>query len=255
MADFTLNGPGTTNNPWTPSNIIVPISTIKSDATGWRASSAGTFACFAHNVNYGNTIVVTITIASGGTSNGDDVVYGGIIRSGGNAGGGLVAVVSAFSVKIATMDTAGNETGIGAAQSCTRANADVWSMQITLSAGTWTFSNVTQNGGSAFNFGSNTTTTFASETTMAAGGGFEPFNNNSFYLSQFTGTGVSGGGLNIVPTIGSLTATGVAPTVTPAINTVLTPFVARHGSGMLIPDKRILVPQRKIFLPTYRKAA
>lgn len=255
MADFILVGPGSTQNPFIPANVIVPKSTLKADTNGWRASATSTYACFAHNVTYGNIIVVTATVGSGATSNGDDMLFGIIIRTGANAGGGIVIVVGAFSTSLGILDTSGTETPIGGGQSCTRGNADVWSAQFVLSGGTWTVSNVTQNAGTPFNYGANTTTTYAAESSLAAGGGFEPFNNNSLYMSQFTGTGVAGGGLNISPTVGSETMAGNAPTVTPAANTVLTPFVARKDSGVMVPDRRILMPTRKIFLPSYRKAA
>jgi hypothetical protein len=188
MADFTLNAPGTTNNPWTPANVIIPVSTIKSDATGWRASAAGTYACFAHNATYGSTITTTFTIASGGASNGDDIVLGALVRSGVNAGAGLGIVVGAFTSHVVTWDPTGLETNISSSTSITRANNDVWSVTVSISGGTATITAL-QNG-SSVTFNANTTTTYTGEASLAAGGGFEPFNNNSLYLSQFTGTGV-----------------------------------------------------------------
>lgn len=59
----------------------------------------------------------------------------------------------------------------------------------------------------------------------------------------------------ITPTVGSVTTSGVAPTVTKALNTVIQTFVARHGGHVLEPDRRIALPkERKIFIPG-RKAA
>lgn len=59
----------------------------------------------------------------------------------------------------------------------------------------------------------------------------------------------------VTPGAGSNTVTGNQPTVTPATNTVVQTFTARHGSGVLEPDRRVIMPREKrIFLPT-RKAA
>lgn len=54
-------------------------------------------------------------------------------------------------------------------------------------------------------------------------------------------------GSSVTPTVGATTVTGNAPTVTPALSTVITPFVARK-SGVLMPR------ERKIFLPSRRAA-
>lgn len=63
-----------------------------------------------------------------------------------------------------------------------------------------------------------------------------------------------GSNTGITPTAGSDNFTGNAPTVTPALNTVIKPFVARK-SGVLEPDRRLLIPDRRIFLPTFKRAA
>lgn len=194
MADFILPAPGVVNNPWTPANVIIPVGTIKSDATGFRAGTAGVPACFAHNVNYGNVITTTITLASGAASSGDDALVGIVTRSGVNAGAGIGAVISVSSVKLASWNAALTETNISAGVAITRGNTDVWTITVTFAAGTFTITNVTQNAGAAITFSANTTTALAAETTLAAGAGYEPFNNDSLYFGQFTGTGVSGGG-------------------------------------------------------------
>lgn len=125
-------------------------------------------------------------------------------------------------------------------------------------------------------------------TTQAAGTGFTRRDNGSVLLnanmlaedSRITGVGnanptwtdATNGGTDqyfaismafkeavadtgIAPTAGSDNFTGNAPTVTPAQNTVIKPFVARK-SGLLEPDRRLLVPvARKVFLPTLKQAA
>lgn len=210
MADFTLNAPGTTNNPWTPANVIIPVGTIKSDATGWRAGGAGVPACFAHNVVYGSVITSTFTLAAGAASNGDDLLLGIVVRSGTNAGAGIGLVLGISTVKLASWDKTLTETNISAAGlSITRGNSDVWTITVTFAAGTFTITNVTQNGGGALTFSGTTTTALAAETTLAAGGGFEPFNNDSLYLAQFTGTGVAAG-----VTISAPTPSGTLSTAT-----------------------------------------
>lgn len=72
-------------------------------------------------------------------------------------------------------------------------------------------------------------------------------------LATFDQAG-SGSNTTLTPTVGSNNFTGNAPTVTPATNSVVTPFVARK-SGLLEPDRRLLVPSRKIFLPPWVKRA
>lgn len=59
----------------------------------------------------------------------------------------------------------------------------------------------------------------------------------------------------VTPGAGSDTITGNQPTVTPATNTVVQTFTARHGSGVLEPDRRVIMPRdKKIFLPLRRAA-
>lgn len=190
MADFTLNAPGTTNNPWLPANIVIPVATIKSDATGFRAGAAATPASFAHNATYGNVITTTGTFAAGGTSNGDDALIGAVVRSGTNLGAGVGMVVGATTVKLVSWDNTLTQTNISNSVTITRGNTDAWSITLTLSGGTWTISSVTQNAGAPITFVGTTTTAFSSEPTIAAGAGFAPFNSDALYFAQFTGTGV-----------------------------------------------------------------
>lgn len=192
MTDFTLNAPGTTNNPWTPANLIIPASTIKSDATGFRASAAGTDATFAHNVAYGSTIEATATLATTGSS-ADDVILGAAVRSGANAGGIIGVIFGLTIVQIVTATGAGVVTGISTAVAITRAAADLLDVTVSISGGVATIS-AKQNGTPISFTGGTTTSTFATEGTLAAGAQFSPQNSNTLYLSQFTGTGVAAGG-------------------------------------------------------------
>lgn len=192
MADFTLNAPGTTNNPWTPAGVIILDSTIKSDATGFRASTAGVFVDVAHNVTYGTTITATATIAAGATSNGDQLYLGAVVRSGANAAAGIGVLIDAFICAAGWWDVTGNTfTKVSTPDnSITRANADVWSVTVSISGGTATIT-CKQNATTITFGGSNTTTQWATEVSLAAGVGFTAGNNDSLYLSQFTGTGVT----------------------------------------------------------------
>jgi hypothetical protein len=221
VADFTLNAPGTTNNPWTPANILTPLGSgvgIKSDATGWRAVNSNDGAIWAHNANYGNTITVTVTIAAGGSSNGDQIFMGPTVRSGGNAGGGVGLFLDAFVCAAGWWDVTGtNFTKVTAADtSITRANGDVWSVTCINSGGTWSIGSVTQNGSSITLIGTTTTTQYGAETSIAAGAVDLFGNNNSLYLSQFTGTGVLQGAMTGLAfgagyALGALTAMSTGP--------------------------------------------
>lgn len=212
MADFILPAPGTTNNPWLPSNVITSLGTssaIRSDATGFRSAAAGDFSEFVHNASYGSVITVTATIIAGGTSNGDEVWIGPFVRSGANIGAGFGAIIQAFSAKIAFwtgVQPFGGSTSISSA-GIVRGTNDVWAVTSSVVGGTATIS-VTQNG-TPIVFGVNVNTNFTGEASLAAGAAFNAQNNNSMYLSQFTGTGVvstatfvpeapmSGGGFNV----------------------------------------------------------
>lgn len=220
MADFTLNAPGTTNSPWSPTNVLTPVAatfTIKSDSTGFRSTAAGDFSEFAHNVTYGTTITTTATIASGGASNGDEIWLGAVVRSGANAGAGIGVVIGAFGCQMGTWTGIGGTGGFTAVStntSITRANTDVWSVTVAISGGTATVT-CTQNG-TARTFNVNTTTNFTGEASLAAGAAFNAQNNDSLYLSQFTGTGVSASSFTLTADFGAYTMTGEAASLTTA---------------------------------------
>ena len=206
MADFTLNAPGTTSNPWSPANVIVPVSAIASQASpnGWRAGTVGVNACFAHDAAYGLTITTTARILT--TNSSDDILIGCIARSGANAGVFIGYAVTATGVFTCTANASGTASSISTTVANTRTIGDVYSCTVSLSGvgGTATITgNV--NGGSNFAFSANTTTTNTGETTLAAGVWFLPQNSNTTRLDLFTGTGISGGG----STVKSLALLGV----------------------------------------------
>jgi hypothetical protein len=198
MADFTLNAPGTTVNPYTPSSILILLGTLQSEASGIRPGSLSS-AIIAHNVSYGATITTTATLAT--ISSGDSILVGAVVRTGGNAKAFIGASISFAQIALITLDAAGSSTPISTANAITWATSDVFSTTVAISGGTATVS-ASQNG-SPFTFNINTTTNFTGETSLAAGMVFDPENNNGTRISQFTGTGVSGGG---GPSVAVLTA-------------------------------------------------
>lgn len=191
MTDFTLNAPGTTNNPFTPANIITPTGGLKSDATGIRCvdSPPGTPASFAHNVNYGSLIESTFTLATAGAA-ADDLMGGAVVRSGANAGALIGVWIESASVSAGTLNPAGTFTSVSTSVTITRAASDVWDVTVSISGGTATIT--CKQNGTPITFNINTTTLYTGEASLAAGGNFSPFDNNTLYLSQFTGTGVVG---------------------------------------------------------------
>lgn len=191
MADFTLNAPGTVNNPFVPANVLIPVSTLKSDATGFRAGTAGTFTPFGHNVTYGTTIIASATVSAIG-GNGDDWIVGGMVRTGANEGAmvGLYCVAGGQAV-LCTITEAGVKTNISEGITVAWTVGDVVVCQLVNNGTIWTIT--AQRNGTAIPFAlGNTTTTYVSETSMAAGGEFVAGDTNGTYFSQFTGTGVSG---------------------------------------------------------------
>lgn len=134
------------------------------------------------------------------------------------------------------------------------------------------------NSSDTFTFG--TPTGFANPLTTSAGGTFTPplfsadlvnasagstgtisssvsdSDGKSLDWGAYTIALASGAATNttITPPVGSDTITGNQPTVINGVNTVIQTFVARRESQLLMPDRRVQVPERKIFLP-YRKAS
>jgi hypothetical protein len=188
MPDFTLNAPGTTNNPWTPSNVIIPVSTLRSDATGFRAGVNGTDATFAHNARYGSIITTTVTLATVGSSF-DDIIVGAAVRSGANAGAIIGVAFHSAECRTCTATGAGVVTSLSTATTFTRALGDVLSVTVSISGGVATIT--AKQNGTTLTFNVNTTSTYASESSLAAGAQFVPQNSDSLYLSQFTGTGIA----------------------------------------------------------------
>lgn len=210
-ADFTLSAPGATNNPWAPSNVIVPVSTIRSDLSpnSFRAGVTGTYAVFAHDATYGATIVSEFTMNAVHAS--DDWYIGAVVRTGGNAGAFLGVRCLTTGVSVVTVTPAAAVTAISTSASwpTTAAANDVDAVTVAISGGVATIT-LTQNGLSA-TFSANTTSTYAAEASLAAGGGFNPQNNNTTRVSQFQGTGVSAAGGTVISPLGGGGGTAAHP--------------------------------------------
>jgi hypothetical protein len=251
VADFVLNPPGSSQNPWTPANVIIPVGSLQATTGSWNPTGF-VWTTYAHNATYGSTITSTFTYANPNTA--DLTLLGGVVRSGANAGAFVgLRLNSSTDAALVTSTPSGSYTSISTSTVITApVSGTVFSVTL-VNNGTNISISVLQDGGT-LTFNASTTTTYVSETTMAAGAGFDPENNNLTTISQFTGTGVNAG-LTITPPVGSDTLTGNTPTVTKRTNTVLAPFVARHGGRVLEPDRRIHLPDRRIFLPTWRRAA
>lgn len=190
MSDFTLNAPGTTNDPYTNANLIIPVGALKSDASGVRASTF-TYSVFAHDATYGATIQSDITL---GTANsGDDMYIGAVVRTGANAGA-MIGVMFLNSTAIAcTVNPSGTRSSISSSAtypgSVTRTAGDVLSCMVSISGGTATIT--ASINGNSITFSANTTTTYTSETSLAAGASIDPQNSNGTRWTVFEGTGIS----------------------------------------------------------------
>lgn len=200
MADYVINAPGTVVNPYTPAGSIVFGNGLASNATGIRGHNSTNATSFAHNVQYGNVITTTMTFVQINPG-GDDAFIGGVIRTGVNAGSmsGLYiqsgdCILASWAFNSGT--GAFTKTNIGSsATTIVTAPGDVFALTMTNSGSLFTFSNFTQNGSAIALIGPTTSATFASETSMSAGGWLDCGNTNNTFFSQFTGTGVASGGI------------------------------------------------------------
>lgn len=191
MADFTLNAPGTTANPYTPANIIIPDGTLQSDTVLGIWPGTGVYTAFAHNTTYGTVITVTATISV--ASGADHLTIGAVVRSGANAGAMIGVDFSFFdTAKVVSVDGAGAYTSVSSNSAAVVIATSVVSATVTISGGTATITSALN--GTPITFDANTTTAFTGEASLAAGCAFDPQNSNLTRISQFTGTGVTGGG-------------------------------------------------------------
>jgi hypothetical protein len=179
---FTLSAPGSTNNPWTPAGIVtLGGNGLKSDATGFRAQNFA-YTPFGHPGTYGPTIVSTATLAT--TSSGADIFLGDLVSTGANAGAMIAAWITATSCIFGTMNPGGTFTSLSTATTITHGATDLFAATVGISGGTATLT-LTQNG-TPVTFSANTTTTYATESSIISGCAFLPNASNGTYLSQFT---------------------------------------------------------------------
>lgn len=241
MADFTLNFQSSgTANPFTNASLTEQLSAIKNvNGTGASAATNGTICQAVHNATYDG--VIQSDVVNGATDASDYLGACVIVKSGGNALKGYVWYTDgATRAILAKLDGSGNPIDFsGTTFLYTPAAGDTLTLIYDKSSGNLTakINGTTQE--------TQNDTTYQAESSLAAGFLIIAANTNGSIIRSFSGTGLLSG-VTITPPAGSETVTGNQPTVTPATNTVLTPFVARH--------RGIVIPERKIFLPA-RKAA
>lgn len=189
MADFVLNAPGTTNNPWFPADVAIPNGSLQTDATlGIRnGGPVGSVTVFAHDADYGDIVVSEIVLSQ--FLNHDEIVPGAFVRTGANAGAGIgLAVRTTTTAKFRRYNAAGVETDLtmDITPPTNFAANDV--IVVTYNRTTGTIS-ATQNG-LAIGTGA-TDSTYAAEPSLAAGGLLFYGNSNNSYFSSFSATGVA----------------------------------------------------------------
>ncbi len=251
MADFTLNAPGTNENPWTPADIIIPSGSLQTDSTlGIRNGSGATHVVFAHDANYGDVITAEAVISQ--WHDFDELFVGAVVRTGGNAGASVGLIILADdTLRFRRINAAGSATDIGGdiIPPVTITAADV--IEVVYNKTTGAIS-ATQNGST---IGSGQTdSTYAGESSLAAGVYMYPGGNNTTYIASFSGTGVDGGA---VTGTGVLTATkatmsGSGTVIQPATGTgALTATKATtSGSGLVMQEivaSGIITDNRSLF--------
>lgn len=183
---FTLNAPGSNNNPYTNANLVIPRGTIQSDTTGWKLGS-GTIPVVAHDTAFGSTITSRVTVAA--ILGSDFVFVGSVVRTGANAGAFVgVYYNGSTEMRICRINAAGTKTDISNALTITALSAND---TITCVYNTGTGAVTAQiNGGSNLSFtGTTTDSTYAAESTLAAGFGFDAQNSNGTKVSSFFADG------------------------------------------------------------------
>lgn len=199
MADFTLNGPGNTQNPWVPGSIAEPLGSLRSDSTGWRPTGFVYTVC-AHNATYGFTITSTGTVAVSHAA--DEIYLGAICRSGTNAGCHIGCRWDLNGSAVFQFTTAagpgGGATNISSGSATvTVNNGDVLSCTYAYDGILTATISASINGTPVVPPGPVTVTTttcaWVNDPTLAAGFVMDPENTNATKMSQFTGTGVASG--------------------------------------------------------------
>jgi hypothetical protein len=206
MSDYSFNfSTQSTASPWTVPSPLLKLSTQNlaiTNGSGVRSSANGNNAWLCHNVNYtgGTTPIQADITVPAWVLSGDLVGPGVFVRSGGNAGNGYAIRVDGGGAMYIDKISGGNFTG-------TQLN----------SVGSTGVITGLQNGVSKLTA---TDTTFAAETTLAAGAWASPGNTNSQYIKTFAGTGVAATGGIAVGGSGSVgSGTAVSSLTTSATTT------------------------------------
>jgi hypothetical protein len=191
MTTFTLNAPGTTNNPWNPSNVLTFAGGLRTDASGIRGGFGTVgYGAMAHNASYSGLIDATVTIAV--ESGADEVGVAAVVRTGANAGASVGALLNSSGLlRFVKYDPSGTQTQIGSNQTVAAFTAgDTMRMTYNPSDGTIT----AYYKGSLV--GSVTDSTYAAESSLAAGATFNWGNVGGTYISQFVAEGSGTGGVS-----------------------------------------------------------
>lgn len=226
MPDFTLPAPGATSNPWTPAKTVIfgnGLSTTTAGGIHGHSNAGATSFGYSINCMVGGVATIVTQFTMGAVNPGGDDWFIGALVGGGANGGALIGLyIQTVGCIAATMSPTFVKTNVGSSQTAqTNVATDVWVVTVSVAAGTATIS-ATKNGTAVTLTGPNTTTTYATETTLCPGGGLVCGNTNNTFISLFTGTGMAG--TNPVFALGQ---TG-AGYVTPATGTDL----ANSGGAM-----------------------
>lgn len=194
MADFSFDfSAQTTANPWPVPSSLLKLSVTNfslTNGTGVRSASNGNSAWGAHNVNYtgGTTPIVAAITYNAIVFNHDNAGAGVFARTGGNAGAGYALRLDETGAMYFDSVAPGFvATQIASTSGLTLSASDVFTLSYVPATGALVGQ---QNGVTKLTF---TDTTYAAETTLAAGWWIDPGNTNSQYIKTFAGTGVATG--------------------------------------------------------------
>jgi hypothetical protein len=186
---LTLSLTGATSNPYTNGNLIIPRGTLQTDATNGARRGSGIIPVAAHDVAFDAAITSRVTV-SARLSN-DFVFAGAVVRTGANAGAFVGVYYNGNTeMRVCRINAAGTKTDISNALTITALEAGD-TITCVYNSGTGAVT-AQINGGSDLAFtGTTADSTYAAESTLAAGFGFDAQNSNGTYVSQFFADGQS----------------------------------------------------------------
>ncbi len=213
MADYTKDF--TAIGDAAPYTLPSPLVAVVDD---WRIASGairgnGAFGSFYHDADYGNLIRSEVKIPANVSIGGDPIWALAVVRTGANAGKsiGLKCQFSEMEFQLISADGATKTriTYLGFS-GITLADGDVLGFEYDKTAHTL---KAYQNGTRIYSGDTTTDTTYASETSLAAGGASEYDDLRRHGISIFYGTGLAA---SSAPTISAPTPSGTIGTATTA---------------------------------------